>query len=82
MIIAFAALIVVFGSRAYLRRLEADQAQMRTEVNERIQDEEFRQQVEGLRESQQNLSQQISEMVGGNIADDTAENTAAAPEIC
>ncbi len=76
MIIAFAALIVVFVSRACLRRLEADQAQMRTEVNERIQDEEFRQQVEGLRESQQNLSQQISEMVGGNIADDTAENTA------
>jgi len=45
MIIAFAALIVVFGSRAYLRRLEADQAQMRTEVNERIQDEEFSQHI-------------------------------------
>ena len=45
MIIAFAALIVVFGSHAYLRRLEADQAQMRTEVNERIQDEEFSQHI-------------------------------------
>ena len=40
-----AALIVVFGSHAYLRRLEADQAQMRTEVNERIQDEEFSQHI-------------------------------------
>ena len=67
-------MMAVVGSRVYRRSLEADQAQQRAEINEQMQDEEFRQQIDDLRESQQILSQQISEMVNESIAGNTADN--------
>ncbi len=60
--LGFLGFIVAACARRYVRELEAEQAQMRAELEERVQDEEFQQQVAGLAESQQAFSQQLGKI--------------------
>jgi len=52
--------IVAMSAQRFVRQSQAEQAQMRAELNAKTQDEDFQQQLAGLAESQQQLSQQFS----------------------
>jgi hypothetical protein len=55
--------IVAMSAQRFVRQSQAQQAQMRAELDEKVQDEEFRQQLSNLSESQQQLSQQFSNVL-------------------
>ena len=52
--------IVAMSAQRFVRQSQAEQAQRRAELNAKTQDEDFQQQLAGLAESQQQLSQQFS----------------------
>ena len=55
--------IVAMSAQRFVRQSQAEQAQMRAELNAKTQDEDFQQQLAGLAESQQQLSQQFSNVL-------------------
>ena len=55
--------IVAMSAQRFVRQSQAEQAQMRAELNEKTQDEDFQQQLANLSESQRQLSQQFSNVL-------------------
>ncbi|MCR5801961.1 MAG: hypothetical protein K6G57_06485 [Lachnospiraceae bacterium] len=75
-VVAFIGLIVASYARRAVRQSEAEQEQIRQQIDDRMHSEEFQQQIAGMAESRQQLSQQFNE-----ILSNLPENQKAAPDV-